>query len=88
MKQLFFFLNVQFVLKYLLNPGGKHFVSACNFVETSIHHKSARLHDGKMLMFSCGKVPLNQFFVATASIDGSHFVIAWVSEYVTPQQEA
>ena len=27
-------------------------------------------------------------FVATASIDGSHFVIAWVSEDVTPQQEA
>ena len=31
---------------------------------------------------------LNWVFVATASIDGSHFVIAWVSEYVTPQQEA
>ena len=27
-------------------------------------------------------------FVATASIDGSHFVIAWVSEHLTPQQEA
>ena len=27
-------------------------------------------------------------FVATASIDGNHFVTAWVSEYVTPQQEA
>ena len=27
-------------------------------------------------------------FAATASIDGSHFVIARVSESVTPQQEA
>ena len=26
-------------------------------------------------------------FVATASTDGSHFVITRVSEYVTPQQE-
>ena len=29
-----------------------------------------------------------EIFVSTASIDGSHFAIAWVSEYVTPQQKA
>ena len=31
---------------------------------------------------------IEKIFVATALIDGSHFVIAWVSEIVTPQQEA
>ena len=62
MKQLFYFLKMQFVVKYLLNPGCKHSISASNFVEASILDKSAPLHDGKIQIFSRGRVPLHQIF--------------------------
>ena len=39
---------MQFVLKYLLNPGCKHSNSARDFVEASILDKSAPFHDGKI----------------------------------------
>ena len=35
--------------------------------------------------FICFSFVFRLVFVATASVDSSHFVIAWVSEYVTPQ---
>ena len=57
MKQLFSFLNMQFVLKYLWIPGCKHSISVRNFAEASILHKSAPLHDGKILIFLCGTAP-------------------------------
>ena len=43
-KQLFYFLKMQFVLKYLLNPGCKHFSSARDFVEASTPHLTGLPH--------------------------------------------
>ena len=54
MKQLFSFLDMQFVLKLLPNPDRKHSIAA----EATTLQKSAALHNRKILIFSRGKVIL------------------------------
>ena len=58
----------------------------------SINTKAKILWHATRIFVNRIKLCVNCFrkllFVATALIAGSHFVIAWVSEYVTPQQEA